>query len=161
MLVYTLEERWEVGLRSTYSRCQFWQKKTSFQMKLVLILGAENPYASIKKPTHPKRVTVWCGFWSRGIIGPFSSKMSKESPLQSMAIVIGPCWTNFCSQKLKRGLLATFDFNRTSLRGRNYTRCFAPCFRTPHYQPPSWRHLATSELWFDTVGLLFVGCLQR
>ena len=21
--------------------------------------------------THPKRVTVWCGFWSRGIIGPF------------------------------------------------------------------------------------------
>ena len=20
---------------------------------------------------HPKRVTVWCGFWSRGIIGPF------------------------------------------------------------------------------------------
>ena len=25
----------------------------------------------IEKPTHPKRVNVWCGFWSRGIIGPF------------------------------------------------------------------------------------------
>ena len=25
----------------------------------------------IEKPIHPKRVTVWCGFWSRGIIGPF------------------------------------------------------------------------------------------
>ena len=24
--------------------------------------------------------------------------MSKERPLQSVAIVIGPCWTNFCSQ---------------------------------------------------------------
>ena len=30
-----------------------------------------NPHAYIEKPTHPKRVTVWCGFWSRGIIGLF------------------------------------------------------------------------------------------
>ena len=33
--------------------------------------GIENPRAYIEKPTHPKRVFVWCGFWSRGIIGPF------------------------------------------------------------------------------------------
>ena len=45
----------------------------------------------------------------------FFSKMSKERPLQSMAIVIGPCWVNFCSQKLKRRILATFGFNRTTL----------------------------------------------
>ena len=32
-----------------------------------------------------------------------------------MAIVIGPCYTNFCSQKLKRMILATFGFNRTTL----------------------------------------------
>ena len=38
--------------------------------------------------------------------------MSKERSLQSMPIVIGPC----CSQKLKRRILATFDFNRTMLR---------------------------------------------
>ena len=25
----------------------------------------------MEKPTHPKRVTVWCVFWSIGIIGPF------------------------------------------------------------------------------------------
>ena len=30
----------------------------------------ENPHTYIEKPTHPRRVTVWCGFWSRGIIGP-------------------------------------------------------------------------------------------
>ena len=35
------------------------------------IWGTENPYAYIEKPTHSKRVTVWCGFWSRGIIGSF------------------------------------------------------------------------------------------
>ena len=40
----------------------------------------------------------------------FSSKVSKERPLQSMAIVIG-------SQKLKRRMLATFDFNRMALAG--------------------------------------------
>ena len=45
----------------------------------------------------------------------FSLKMSKERPLPSMAIVIGPCWTNFCSQKLKRRILAIFGFNRTTL----------------------------------------------
>ena len=36
--------------------------------------------------------------------------MSKERPLQSMAIVIGPCWKLF-----KRRILAAFGFNRTAL----------------------------------------------
>ena len=31
----------------------------------------KNGNAYIEKPTHPKRVTVCCGFCSRGIIGPF------------------------------------------------------------------------------------------
>ena len=40
---------------------------------------------------------------------------------------------------------------------RSYIRCFAPCFWRSHYQPQSWCRWATSELRFDTVGLLFVG----
>ena len=59
-------------------------KKSSFQMKIIwiwfggyvnkqncCICGTENPHAYIEKPTHLKRVTVWCGFWTRGIIEPF------------------------------------------------------------------------------------------
>ena len=44
---------------------------------------------------------------------------------------------------------------------QSYTRCFAPCFWGSHYQPQSWCRLAISELGFDTVGLLFMGCCQR
>ena len=35
------------------------------------IWGTENLHAYNEKPMYPKRVTVWCGFWSRGIVGPF------------------------------------------------------------------------------------------
>lgn len=35
------------------------------------IWGSENPHVIVEQPMHPQRVTVWCGFWSGGIIGPF------------------------------------------------------------------------------------------
>ena len=82
MVVYTLEQRWEVGLRSTNRRCRFWQKKIIFSDEAHFDLGGyvnkqiafwkiENPHTYIAKPTQPKRVTVWCGFWSRATIEPF------------------------------------------------------------------------------------------
>ena len=164
MVVYTLKQCWEVGLLLTYRRCRFCQKKIIFSDEAHFDLGGyvskqncricctENPHAYIEKPMLAKRVTVSCGFWPRGIIGPFFfSKMSKEKPLQPMAIVIGPCWTNFCSQKLKRRILTTFGFNRTALLAT----------QPKLHSMFSWCRLATSELRFDTVGLLFVGCRQR
>ena len=35
------------------------------------IWGSENPKMIIEKPLYPRRVTVWCGFWAEGIIGPY------------------------------------------------------------------------------------------
>ena len=35
------------------------------------ICGTKNPYTYIAKPTHPKRVIIWCVFWSRDIFGHF------------------------------------------------------------------------------------------
>ena len=67
-------------------RCRFWQKKIIFSDEVHFDLGGyvnkqncriwdtEKAHAYIEKPTHPKRVTVWCGFWSRGIIKPFFFK---------------------------------------------------------------------------------------
>ena len=70
-------------IRSTYRRCRFWQQKIFFSdeahfdlgwyvnNQTCRICGIKNPHAYIEKPTYPKRVAVWCRFWSRGIIGPF------------------------------------------------------------------------------------------
>ena len=101
-IIFSGEAHYDLGGYVNKQNCRIW--------------GTENPHAYIEKPKPPKQVTVWCGFWSSGIIGPFFSKMSRESPLQTIAIVIGPCWKNFCSQKLKSRILATFGFNRTALR---------------------------------------------
>ena len=66
------------GPTMTYRSCRFWQKKIIFSdeahfdlagyvnKKNYRIWGTENPHTYIEKPMHSKRVTVWCGFWSRG-----------------------------------------------------------------------------------------------
>ena len=163
-----------MGLQSTFRRCRFLVKEIIFSDEANFdlcgyvnkqnchIWGTENPHAYIEKPTLPKRVTVWCWFWSRGIIGPFIFENNQEETV--MVIVIGPCWMNFCLQKLKRMILATFGFNRTRRavpHSRRYIQCFVPYFWRSHYQPQLCGcRLATSELRFDTVGLLFVGYRQ-
>ena len=134
----------------------FWSWRICKQGKLSH-LWHKKP-ARINWKVDAPKTNYW--FWSRSIIEPFFSKMSKERPLQSIAIVIGPFWTNFCSQKFKRRILAIFGFKYVP-HTRSYTRCFTPCFWRSHYQPQSWCRCATSELRFDTVGLLFVRCRQR
>lgn len=40
--------------------------------------GEENPRETLEKPLQPKQVTVWCGFWARGIIGFFEDKAGNK-----------------------------------------------------------------------------------
>ncbi|XP_054015352.1 uncharacterized protein LOC128896174, partial [Hylaeus anthracinus] len=42
------------------------------------IWGDENSRAIKKKSLHSKKVTVWCGFWSKGVIGPFFFENENE-----------------------------------------------------------------------------------
>ena len=84
MVMYTLEQRWaNWACDRLLDDADFGKKKiiVSDEAHFDLggyvnkqncsIWGTENPHAYIKKPMHPKKVTVWCGFWSRGIIGYF------------------------------------------------------------------------------------------
>ena len=79
MVVYALEQRWEILRQIDLQKMLIFAKKIIFSDEAHFelggyvnkqdcrIWGTENQHAYIKKPTHPKRVTVWCG----GIIGPF------------------------------------------------------------------------------------------
>ena len=74
MVVYTLKWAWPKWACDRLTEdADFVQKNLDgyVNKQHCRIWGTENPNAYIEKPTYPKRVTVWCGFWSRGIIGPF------------------------------------------------------------------------------------------
>ena len=60
-VIFSDEAHFDLGGYVNKQNCSIW--------------GTENPDAYVEKPTHPKRVTtVWCGFWSTGIIVPFFFK---------------------------------------------------------------------------------------
>ena len=145
----------------------FRKKKSSFQMKLILIdveaqncrvWATENPHAYIEKPKHPKRITIWSGFWSLGIIGPFffGNKQGEADTVNGdryRALL-----NEFLFTKIEEEDIGNIWFQQD---GGTCHTAEATCFWKSHYQPQSWCRLATSELGYDTVGLLFVGCRQR
>ena len=56
-IIFSDEAHFDLGGCVNKQNCHIW--------------GTENQHAYIEMTTHPKRFTVWCGFWSRGIIGLF------------------------------------------------------------------------------------------
>ena len=93
-IIFSDKAHFDIGGYVNKQNCRIW--------------GTENPI-------HPKRVTVWSLriLVQRHNWAIFSSKMNKDRPLQTMTIVIGPCSTNFCSQKLKLNWQHT-GFNHTA-----------------------------------------------
>ena len=56
-VIFSDEAHFDLGGYVNKQNCRIW--------------GTKNPHAYIENWTHPKRVTVWCGFWTRHIIGLF------------------------------------------------------------------------------------------
>ena len=56
-IIFSDEAHFDLGGYVNKQNCRIWD--------------TENPHAYIEKPMHPKRVTDWCRFWSRGIIERF------------------------------------------------------------------------------------------
>ena len=53
-IMFSDEAHFDLGGYVNKQNCRIW--------------STENAHAYIEKPAHPKRITVWCEFWSKGII---------------------------------------------------------------------------------------------
>ena len=102
----------------------FWSWRVCKQAKLSH-LGHRKPAPhTLKSPRTQNESLSGADFGPEAQLGHFFSKMSKEIPLQSMAIVIGGYWQHLVST------------GRSYVpHSRSYTRCFATCFWRSHYQP--------------------------
>ena len=93
------------------------------------IWGKENP-ARIQKPTHPKRVTVWCGFWSRGIIGSFFFENEQGAAVTLNGDRYLAMLDEFSFTKIEEEDIGHIWFQQdgASCHSRSYSRCFASFF---------------------------------
>ena len=110
MVVYTFEQRWEILRQTDLQKKSILEKKIfsdEAHFDLLSYFWHRKPARIHWKTEAPK--TSHC-------LVPLQRLTSMERPLQSMAIIIRPYWTNFCSPKLKRRILATFAFNLMALR---------------------------------------------
>ena len=122
------------------------------------ICGTENQHVYIEKATHPKRDTVWCGFWSRGIIEPFFFENEQRQTVTINGVRYWALLNKFLFTKIEEEDIGNIWFQqdgatcRTAEATLNVLR---PVFED---RIISCRAAATWELRFDTLGLLFVGC---
>ena len=63
-IIFSNEAHFDLGGYVNKHNCRIW--------------GTENQPAYIENWAHPKRVTVWCGFWSSTIIVPFFFENKQE-----------------------------------------------------------------------------------
>ena len=125
------------------------------------IWGTETTHAYIEKPTHPKRVTVWYGFSSRGIIGPFFFENEQGEAVTDNGDRYRAMLNEFLFTKIDEEDIGNIWFRQDSSSTCHTAEATLDVLRRVVEDCISWCRLTISELPFDTVWLLFVGCRQR
>ena len=172
MIVYTLEQRWEILRQIDLQKSRFWQTNYLFrwssfwswrvckQVKLSH-LGHRNPARIHWKADAPKtshclvRILIPNHNWPI-----FLWKWAGRSRYSQWRLLSGH-FERISLHKNWKGRYWKHLFStgrRYVPHSRSYTRCFAPRFWRSRYQSQNWCRLATSKLRFVIVGLLFVGC---
>jgi len=91
----------------------------------------------MEKPMHPQRVTVWCGFWFGGIIGPFFFENEQGAAVTVNGERYRAMLNEFLLPKFEeenRQHLVSTE-RRTLPHSQRYNRSFAHCLRKSHNQP--------------------------
>ena len=107
-----------MGLRSTED-VDFGKKKIIFSDEIhfdLSHLGHRKPAHIHGKANAPKRVTVWCEFWSQGIIWQFFFENKQKEAVTVNDDHYRAMLKEFLFTKIKRRILAIFGLNRTALR---------------------------------------------
>ena len=124
-IIFSDEAHFDLGGYVSKPNCRIWD--------------TENRHAYIEKPTHPTRVTVWCGFWSRGIIGPFFFEIKLEEAVTVNSNRYRALLNEYLFTKIEEDDIGNIWFQQDGAvwDSQSYTQCFAPCFWRSHYQPQS------------------------
>ena len=132
--------------------------------QIVAFGSQKNRTHTLKSRRTPNESLFGADFGSRGIIGRYFFENEQGGAVTVNGdrygtmlneIFIHKTWRGRYWQYLVSTALCYVQYSRSD------TRCFAPCFWRLNYLPQSCCRLVMTELRFDTVGLLFVGCLQR
>ena len=100
-IIFSDEAHFHLGGYVNKQNCRIW--------------ATENPHAYIEKPTHPKRVSVWYGFCSRGIIGPFFFENEQGEEVTVNGDRYRTMLNEFLFTKTEEENISTFGFKRKVL----------------------------------------------
>ena len=103
------------------------------------IWGTENPKMIIEEPLYPQRVTIWCGFWPGGIIGPYFFENQPGAALSVNGLRYRTMINEFLWTELEDMNVAKFISNKTALRATQVAKLLRDSCRYRRNRAPNVR----------------------